>query len=212
MKNIGDLSADGYGIMIFSPYIFNEYLKLKKCRAKKFLSYFDKNKEFFYQTIKDGKILPLYQLASFEYDLFVSMDEEKEDIPKEYLKVYEYKGFFIEVGIDEKLCFANFDFMEYEGESIKKGITKKSELIPTGAEEILENYNSALELEIEKGKYALDIIGLKRKNKLERESKNFAYLFRFTKKTIANENFIKADNDTCTFDIIQNEKTTTNNV
>ncbi|MEL0650028.1 hypothetical protein V6246_01255 [Algibacter sp. TI.3.09] len=207
MTNIGDLSADGYGIMIFSPDVFCDYLKLKKCRAKKYISYFDKNKEFFHQTIKDGKILPIYQLASFEYELFVSVNESEMNIPKDYLKVYEYNGFYIEVGKENKLCFSSFDFMEYESSLIKQNITEKSDLTPSGPEGILEKYNTSLGLEIEEGIYSLDIIGLKRKNELERESKNFGYLMRLTlDENIENDNFLKADNDNCTFDILQYEK------
>lgn len=207
MKNIGDLSADGYGIMIFSTDVFNEYLKSKKCRAKKFLSYFDKNKEFFFQTIKDGKILPIYQLASFEYNLFVSVNEPKIEIPEEYIKVYEYRGFYVEIGEENKLCFSSFDFMEYQAGLIKKNITDKSDMIPSGVEGIPEKYNSAIGFDIKQGKYSLDIIGLKRKILLERESKNFGYLFRLTpNESLVNDNFVKADNDNCTFDIIQFEK------
>ncbi len=204
MKNIGDLSADDYGIMIFAPSIFNEYLKLNKIKAKKFLSYFDKNKALFYQAIKDGKVLPLYKISAFEYDLFISIDEENIKIPTNYTKVYEYKDFFVEVGFDNKLCFASFSFMEYKGALIKKGITQQSEMIPTGKENIPENYNTALDLELDKGQYTLDIIGLERKHKLERESKNYAYLFRFTKTdNIINDNFAKTDNEIYTFDIVQ---------
>jgi len=207
MKNIGDLCADGYGIMIFSPDVFNEYLKTKKCRAKKLISYFDKNKEFFYQTIKDGKILPMYQLASFEYELFLSVNEPKIELPEDYIKVYEYKGFYIEIGKENKLCFSSFDFMEYHADLIKQNVTEKSDMIPSGAEGILENYNSALGFDIKQGKYSLTIIGLKRKALLERESKNFGYLFHLTSnEDVVNDNFVKADNDTCTFDIIQFEK------
>ena len=206
MTHIGDLSADGYGIMIFSPDRFNAYIKAKKCRAKKFLSYFDKNKDFFYNTIKDGKILPLYPLASFEYDLFISINEEFQ-LPLNYKKVFEYQDFYVEVGAANKLCFANFDFLEYQNNLIKNNITEKSDLIPTGAEGVLEKYNSALGLEIQQGIYSMNIIGLKRKVELERESKNFAYLFCLTKKeNTVNDNFKKADNDHCTFDIMQYKK------
>ncbi len=207
MKNIGDLSAESYGIMIFPPILFNEYLKLHKIRARKFISYFDKNKDFFFSSIKDGIIIPIYQICSFEYDLFVSINENNNEIPKDYAKVYEYNDFFIEVGNDNKLCFASFSFMEYNGSLIKKGITHQSRMTPSGTEEILENYNTALDMKIEKGIYSLDIIGLERKNKLERESKNYAYLFRFTpKEDMVNNNFIKADNDNHTFDILQYKK------
>ncbi len=207
MRNIGDLSADSYGIMIFAPDLFNEYLKEKKIRARKFLSYFDRNKEVFFSFIKDGKIIPIYQICSFEYDIFVSVDDTDNSLPKGYSKVYEYKDFFIEIGDENKLCFASFSFMEFEGASIKKGVTKRSRMTPTGPTGVLEKYNTALDVEIEKGVYSLDIIGLEREEKLERESKNFAYLFRFNRKSdMINNNFERGDNDVHTFDILQYKK------
>jgi len=207
MDRIGDLSADGYGIMIFSTDVFNDYMKSKKCRAKKYLSYFDKNKEFFLQTIKDGKLLPIYQLPCFEYDIFISLNEDETVIPEDYIQVYEYNGFYVEVGKENKLCFSSFDFMEYHSDLIKQNITEQSEVIPSGPEEILETYHSALGFDIPEGIYEMDIIGLKRKNLLERESKNFSYLFRLkSNEQMVNDNFVKADNDTRTFDITQYEK------
>nr|WP_199000941.1 hypothetical protein [Flavobacterium sp. ASV13] len=40
MTNIGEFSGDGYGMSIILTDLFTEYLKEKKCRAKKLLSYF----------------------------------------------------------------------------------------------------------------------------------------------------------------------------
>ena len=50
--------------------------------------------------------------------------------------------------------------------------------------------------------YNFDLIGLERKIKLERESKNYAYAFVFRKNENAkNENFQRADNHKYQFDI-----------
>jgi len=55
MKNIGELDASGYGIMVFSPERYNQFLKGRKCRARKNLDYFNKNKEVFFDLIRAWK-------------------------------------------------------------------------------------------------------------------------------------------------------------
>ena len=208
MKNIGELSADGYGMAVFATDVFNSYMKEKKCRAKKYLSYFDKNKEFFYQTIKDGIFLPIYRLCSFQYEIFVSVNEgDILHIPEGYRQVFRYNGFYAETGKQNKLCFASFSFVEYSGELIKQNIADKSNQIPTGPEEILENYNSAIGFDLPEGKYRFDLVGLKRINPLQRESKNYAYLFIFHQDNNAvNDNFNKGDDEVFIFDIYEQNK------
>ncbi len=207
MKNIGEFSADGYGMSIISTDLLTEYLKNKKCRAKKLLSYFNKNKELFFDSIKDGKILPFYQIPSFEYSIFISINDQDYEISTDYNEVFTYKNFYLEVGKLGRVCIASFDYLEYQLENIKQNITDKEDVIPSGPESILEKYFPAKGFEIEKGIYEFDLIGLERKEKLERESKNFAYAFVFRKNENAkNDNFKKADNDKFSFDITSYKK------
>ncbi|MDR1316510.1 MAG: hypothetical protein LBK13_06510 [Spirochaetales bacterium] len=206
MVNIGDLSADGYGMMVFSTDLFNEYVKNKKWRAKKYLSFFDKNKECFYQIIKDGIIVPIYKIPKFEYEIFVKINDRDNNLPEGYKEIYRYNDFYMEAGNSNKLCFANFEVFEYNIDLIKNNITEKSEIIPTGPEEIMEKYNLALGLDIEKGKYNYNLIGLKRIHEKERQSKNYGYLFEFTKNENAvNDNFNKADDEKYIFSILEYE-------
>ena len=203
MVHIGDLSAYGYGMMIFSTDVFNEYIIHKKWRAKKYLSWFNKNKDHFYQIIKDGIILPIYRISSFEYEIFVTINERDKIIPDGYKEIYRYNDFYIEVGNNNKLCFSAFDFIEYNIELIKNNVVGKSQMVPTGTESINEKYNSAIGLDIEKGKYNFNLIGLKKIKETERQSKNYGYLFEFTKNENAvNDNFNKADDDKHEFDIL----------
>jgi len=196
MINIGELSANGYGLVIFATDLFNEYIKNKKWRAKKFLSFFDKNKEYFHQIIKDGIILPLYRISSFKYEIFIKIDENDNDMPDGYKEVFRYNDFYIEVGTNNKLCFASLEYLEYNIDMVKNNIVEKSSVIPTGPESIMETYYQALGLDIEQGKYNFNLIGLKKTKATERESKNYGFLFEFYRKENAiNDNFIKGDNE-----------------
>lgn len=201
MKNIGALEAGGYGIMLFSPAKLNGFLKSKKCRAKKYLTYFNKNKDVFFDSIKAGIMLPFYRICCFEYEIFVTINEQNITIPEGYEKVYEYKNFFVTVE-NNKLCFSSFDYLEYHKDKIDKEQSDYGVEIPSGPEEIMEWYNSAIGLDLESGNYQFDLYGLKRIQELERESKNYAFLFAFKNaENIINENLEKCDNDIHNFDI-----------
>jgi hypothetical protein len=203
MKNLGELKAYGYGIMIFSPEKFNQFLKDRKCRAKKYLTYFDKNKETFFDLIKAGILLPFYRISAYEYEIFTTINETKISIPRGYEQIYCYKDFYVQVG-NRKLCFANFEFLDAHKEMIDREQSDYGEEIPTGPKEIMEWYNYALGLELETGEYQFDIYGLKRIDLIERESKNFGFLFAFRKaENAVNDNFHKCDNDKYNFDIEQ---------
>lgn len=196
MINIGELSAVGYGVVIFATDLFNKYTKNKKWRAKKYVSFFDKHKEYFHQIIKDGIIFPIYQIARFEYEIFIKLEENNEAIPDGYKEIYRYNDFYIEVGPNNKLCFAGLEYLEYDLDMIKNNIVEESSAIPTGPELIMETYHRSIGLDIEQGKYNFNLIGLKKIKEEERKSKNYGFLFEFYRKENAiNDNFIKGDNE-----------------
>lgn len=206
MKNIGALQAGGYGIMVFSPDKLNRFLKDRKCRAKKYISYFDKNKEVFYDLVKAGILLPFYRICRFEYEIFVAVDEPEADLPQGYDVVYHYSDFYITTGIG-KLCFSCFDYLEYHKDMIDEGRADFGEEIPTGPEEVMEWYHHAIGLDMDEGIYQFNLYGLKRKEMQDRESKNYAFLFVFRKTgQPVNDNFNKCDNDRFDFDIRNYEK------
>ena len=65
IKELNSIYAFGYGLFIYSPGTFNEWVKEKKCRAKKMLSYLDKHKDMFLEMIAKGIALPIYQIPTF---------------------------------------------------------------------------------------------------------------------------------------------------
>ena len=200
MKNIGEFSADGYGMSIISTDLFTEYLKNKRCRAKKILSYFDKNKELFFDSIRAGRFLPFYKIPSFQYSIFLSIDEQATELPVDYDVVFRYNNFYLEVGGLGKACIARLNYLEYQFEDIKQNLVEKENIIPSGPEGVLEKYYPVKGFEIRQGIYEFDLIGLERKERIERESKNYAYAFVFRKNENAkNDNLEKADNDNFDF-------------
>lgn len=52
----------GYGFALFEPRDLSEFLKERKCRAKKLLSRWNAHKQLFYDAIKSAKFCPFIRL------------------------------------------------------------------------------------------------------------------------------------------------------
>jgi len=78
MKSIGELFVDGYGIMIFSADFLNEYVKKNHWKSKRILTFFNKNKDKYYQTIKDGILLPFNKISTYDYNIFIKENEDND--------------------------------------------------------------------------------------------------------------------------------------
>lgn len=52
MIELNEIRPYGYGMFLYSPDVLTDFLKEKKCRAKKLLTYFDKNKNVFLSLLK----------------------------------------------------------------------------------------------------------------------------------------------------------------
>ena len=59
---LGELSTDGYGFALLDVRDLSEFLKERKCRAKKLLSYWDAHKQLFYDAVKGAKFRPFIRL------------------------------------------------------------------------------------------------------------------------------------------------------
>ena len=97
MHYIGELTTDGYGMAIIPIDLLMGYLASKKCRAKKLLSYLQKNFELFLELVEKGKLVPFYRINSFEYHIFASINEEAV-IPEGFKEVCRFEKFYLEVG------------------------------------------------------------------------------------------------------------------
>ncbi|MGI5172417.1 hypothetical protein H0R92_02265 [Treponema sp. OMZ 840] len=199
MNYIGELTTDGYGMAIIPTDLLSEYLTLKKCKAKKLLSYLQKNFDLFQELVEKAKLIPFYRINAFEYHIFASINEEAV-IPEGFKEVCRFEKLYLEVGELNKICFSCFDDLNYDFENIKKHITERTEYIKTGPEEIIEPYNYRLCFDIPTGRYEFDLIGLEKIKKTERESKNYGYAFIFKKNENAvNDNLTKCDNEEDTY-------------
>ena len=173
------------------------------------MSWFNKNKEHFYQIIKDGIIFPIYNICKFEYEIFIKINECDDKIPNGYREIYKYNDFFMEIGNNNKLCFANFAFIDNSINLIKQNITEESHMHKTFQDKTndfkFEKYNYALGLDMKMGKYNYNLFGLKRIKEKLRQSKNYAFLFEYTSNENAiNDNFNK-DNEKYEYDIYKVE-------
>ena len=207
IKELNSIYAFGYGLFIYSPGTFNEWMQEKKCRAKKMLSYLDKHKDMFLEMIAKGIALPIYQIPTYQYSIYITTEKDV-NIPKDWEQVYLYKDWFITIGTDDKLCFSSFEFFEEH-----RDLIAKSQCVFMGEVfDINDNPHSFYhsdEIQMPKGNYRFDIYGLKRKHpysETDRENcnKNYAYLFAFRKvNNDSNENLERCDNDTHIFSIEQ---------
>lgn len=50
MIELNEIEPYGYGMFLYSPDVLIDFLKERKCRAKKLLTYFDKNKNVFFRV------------------------------------------------------------------------------------------------------------------------------------------------------------------
>ncbi len=207
VKELHSIYAFGYGLFIYSPSIFNEWVHEKKCRAKKMLSCLDRHNDLFLEMIAKGIALPIYPIATYRYPIFIAQEEPIET-PREWEEVFCHKSWFIRIGTDDKLCVSSFEFF-----NAHKDLIAQSQCVFTDKIFDIDNtphlfYHSD-ETQMPEGNYRFDVCGLRRKHPYpetdkENWNRNYAYLFAFQKvESDNNENIERCDNDTHVFDIEQ---------
>ena len=206
MIQLEELHPAGYGMFVYSPDVFVNFLKAEKCRARKLLTYFDKHRAVFFRAISSGVAMPFYRLSTLRYPIFVSMDGDT-DTPKGWEQVYRRDGFFIEVGASGRLCFAAFDYLEYHKDLIDKQQTEFFAIYPSGPDEVMLRYNHAVGFDIPTGLYTFDLFAYRRAVPLDESTpenygRNYAFGFAFRHTdTDENDNLTKGDNEKTIFDI-----------
>ena len=198
---MGELSADGYGFALLDVRDLSEFLKERKCRAKKLLSYQDAHKQLFYDAIKGAKALPFYPLTVRSYEIFVCMDEEFA-LPAGYEVAFKRDKLYFAPQSGSAIL-ASFDALQYRFDELKSDELELGYECQSGAAGKIRKFNSTLKLGLQSGTYELCALGLKNSS---RHFEKYGYAFIFKRNASAeNQNFARLDNDKFSFDICEGD-------
>lgn len=172
------LDTCNYGICLFSVGVLQDFLKREKIRSKKLLGKFQKDKELYLTTQKEGIWLPIVGINSGSY--IIKLDGYEEPFGDEWEQMLEYDGFNLE--IQDNLCISDVgllgsfdanDFSEYE---------KSYQTLDGNT-----NYQQ-FKYDVPSGKYLISVTGYARKqaseNNLKHTSPEYGFLFSLKKTDI----------------------------
>ncbi len=198
---MGELSADGYGFALPDVRDLSEFLKERKCRAKKLLSYWDAHKQLFYDAVKGAKALPFYPLTVRSYEIFVCTDGDFAP-PAGYEVAFKRDRLYFAPQSDS-VILASFDTLQYRAGTLKSGELELGYECQSGAAGKMRKFNSTLKLGLQSGTYELCIVGLKNSSQ---HFEKYGYAFIFKRNASAeNQNFSRLDNDKFSFDICEGD-------
>lgn len=196
---------DGYGIAFLSVDLFMEEIRNIKCRARKFISYFNKNKDIYFHFIESGILVPFHPVNAGDVPVFIETDSDVFPVPEGYRILFQYDDFYMKVGQKGIVTLASFGHLEYEGKAIADGKTSRSSLTGDGKE-----CSDAVDFELKEGEYQFSMIGLEKLSKTDFELKydtGYAYGFHFRKpETIIKDNLEKCDDDRYDFCLSSHRK------
>ena len=198
---LGELSADGYGFALLEPRDLSEFLKERKCRAKKLLSYWDAHKQLFYDAVKGAKVLPFYPLTVRSYEIFVCTDGDFAP-PAGYEVAFKRDRLYFAPQSDF-VILSSFDALQHRFDKLKSGELELGYECQSGAAGKIRKFNSTLKLGLQSGAYELCVVGLKNGSS---HSEKYGYAFIFKRNASAeNQNFSRLDNDKFSFDICEGD-------
>ena len=198
---MGELSADGYGFALLEPRDLSEFLKERKCRAKKLLSYWDAHKQLFYDAVKGAKVLPFYPLTVRSYEIFVCTDGDFAP-PAGYEVAFKRDRLYFAPQSDF-VILSSFDALQHRFDKLKSGELELGYECQSGAAGKIRKFNSTLKLGLQSGAYELCVVGLKNGSS---HSEKYGYAFIFKRNASAeNQNFSRLDNDKFSFDICESD-------
>lgn len=96
------LGTYNYGICLFSLDVLQDFLKREKIRSKKLLEKFQKDKELYLTTQKEGIWFPIVQINSGEYT--IGVDGFDEPFGDDWDLKLEYGGFNLEIKDNFCVC------------------------------------------------------------------------------------------------------------
>ena len=187
------ISADGYGICLFSADTLQGFLKREKIRKRKLLSLLQKNKELYLSTQQEGILIPLAGINSYNYS--IKLDGQDESFDDQWVPKIDYGGFNLE--IKDGLWISAIEQLEHF--EPKEYYVKEEEFYTTpGHFSPVEKYHSPWErwyktadgihtiytdikYDVPAGKYLLSIKGYIRKEQQKYPIPNCGFFFSLTK-------------------------------
>ena len=198
---MGELSADGYGFALLDVRDLSEFLKERKCRAKKLLSYWDAHKQLFYDAVKGAKVLPFYPLTVRSYEIFVCTDGDFAP-PAGYEVAFKRDRLYFAPQSDS-VILSSFDALQHRFDKLKSGELELGYECQSGVAGKIRKFNSTLKLGLQSGAYELCVVGLKNGSS---HSEKYGYAFIFKRNASAeNQNFSRLDNDKFSFNICEGD-------
>jgi hypothetical protein len=183
-----EIGTYNYGLCLFSLDHMTAFLKEKKIRSKKVLALFQKNKDVYLESIKNGVWMPVPSINSGKYVICV----EGYDTPfgEEWTQILSYDGFNIDVKnglwISDIGTLLEFDKMEYEGEGREETSPYGTVSYYSNKEQWHKDLNghvtySGFWYDVPEGKYLLTVTGFARKEATDDKKTNYGFQFKLTK-------------------------------
>lgn len=177
-----------YGFCVFSIDTMTEFLKAKKIRSKKVLNLFQKNKDLFLESVKDGIWMPIPSINSGKY--VIKAEGYDDSFGDEWTEVLSYDGFNIDVKnglwISDIGSLLAFDKTEYEGEG--REVTSKYGTVDYFSNKEIWNKDldgnisySGYWYNVPEGKYLLTLTGFARKEIVDNKAANYGFQFKLEK-------------------------------
>lgn len=150
---------DAYGFALLEPRDLSEFLKKRKCRAKRLLSYRDAHKQLFYDAVKGAKALPFYPPTVRSYEIFVCTDGDFAS-PAGYEVAFKRDRLHF-APQSGSVILASFDALQYLAGTLKSGELELGYECQSGAAGKIRKFNFTLKLGLQSGAYELCAAGLK---------------------------------------------------
>ncbi len=155
--NITHVEAMGYGLAIVSVLGFEEMRKSLKIRSKKMISRFDKDPTIFYEFTQKGLFIPIPHIHMYDYNIDILMDGNEECLA-DWEILGEWEDFYIDV-LKGDVWVLSIEAMQEWNYSLYAN----QDILPSSY--ILHGQwiesSKGIRLNLERGLYALKIIGAK---------------------------------------------------
>lgn len=180
-KIIGTYS---YGLCAFSINTMTEFLMNKKIRSKKVLELFQKKKDFYLDSVKEGIWMPVPSINSGQYVL--KIEGYDDSFSNEWTQVLSYDGFNIDIKnglwISDIGLLLGFNKNEFEGEG--REVISPYGTVDYFSDKVIWHKDldgnvsySAYWYDIPEGKYLLTVTGFARKEIIDKRAVNYGFQF-----------------------------------